>query len=586
MLFDYEIQKAGYAAPARSVRGAVPPVLRAHDFTISQLLEILSEPVNGAPRGDRTDVTIKQNLLYYMRKYKNNQQYSAFLSDVYRKLAVSGVFNVRRAPSGELINAARPHPERPPVPTVNDEHTAAIPSPVSTNLAPTRATPSSVRQSSQVPSSSGGEHAPRTRRAVTINVDTRFRDSPFDKRSGEVTETGDIFFSLDERVKNVRKLTLSSFEFPNSSYSVTSKLRSNCFFIEVTRNTYQVKGGTGTGIEGTDVPAAAGFGTTREEKLAIIRTLNTATDVSSYKTINEPAVDILGGETGVYKITMLNGNYNRDKLITTLNSAFRYRDVSSGLAAITVDLNIAYNRIVIRTINKDTDLKSTDMIWYPGIPIVDGDGQTRFGGNPIGGLVHETGDPRFNMYFDLYDELRTIDGPSGSRSYYDLARPLTPRPLYFNFGWVLGFRRSTYMYAADYRETVATTTDGVELSGFSADSPYDVNNMRYFYFCLTDYVSSNNDTFLQGLRSGSVGGALTSSMYSPPQDVLARVVNSTPKLTVAFFNPSDFIRKSREYDVPVNLKNFRVRLLDEYGRPMDLNGMDWSAALELETEVS
>ena len=65
-----------------------------------------------------------------------------------------------------------------------------------------------------------------------------------------------------------------------------------------------------------------------------------------------------------------------------------------------------------------------------------------------------------------------------------------------------------------------------------------------------------------------------------------RSAHSTLKLTVVFFNPSDFICKLCEYNVLVNLKNFRVHLLNEYRRSMDLNGMDWSAALELETEVS
>ena len=45
-----------------------------------------------------------------------------------------------------------------------------------------------------------------------------------DKARGAVSSTSDIFFSLDERVRNVRKLSISSFEYPNSAYAISSSL--------------------------------------------------------------------------------------------------------------------------------------------------------------------------------------------------------------------------------------------------------------------------------------------------------------------------------------------------------------------------
>jgi hypothetical protein len=74
-------------------------------------------------------------------------------------------------------------------------------------------------------------------------------------------------------------------------------------------------------------------------------------------------------------------------------------------------------------------------------------------------------------------------------------------------------------------------------------------------------------------------------MYGMPTDVIARIVNNGPKLHYTFFDRADFINKSRVYEVPVTLQNFKLRITDEYGRLLDLNSMDWSAAIEVVSEL-
>ena len=49
-----------------------------------------------------------------------------------------------------------------------------------------------------------------------------------------------------------------------------------------------------------------------------------------------------------------------------------------------------------------------------------------------------------------------------------------------------------------------------------------INNMRYFYVCLTDYVTHGGDVF--GIRNDST----EASSYGLPSDILARIVNNGP----------------------------------------------------------
>jgi hypothetical protein len=42
------------------------------------------------------------------------------------------------------------------------------------------------------------------------------------------------------------------------------------------------------------------------------------------------------------------------------------------------------------------------------------------------------------------------------------------------------------------------------------------------------------------------------------------------------------LNRTREYFGPVDIQRLDVRLLDEYGRVIDLNGIDWSFSLAFE----
>ena len=54
------------------------------------------------------------------------------------------------------------------------------------------------------------------------------------------------------------------------------------------------------------------------------------------------------------------------------------------------------------------------------------------------------------------------------------------------------------------------------------------------------------------------------------------------KGVVLFDDCTDKITKKRHYFGPVNIDKLHIKLMDEYGQPIDLLGMDYSFALEFQ----
>ena len=53
--------------------------------------------------------------------------------------------------------------------------------------------------------------------------------------------------------------------------------------------------------------------------------------------------------------------------------------------------------------------------------------------------------------------------------------------------------------------------------------------------------------------------------------------------TQGYEDSSDSVLKKRTYSGPVTLSKLRIRLLDDYGIPVDLNGGTFILSLEIET---
>jgi hypothetical protein len=125
----------------------------------------------------------------------------------------------------------------------------------------------------------------------------------------------------------------------------------------------------------------------------------------------------------------------------------------------------------------------------------------------------------------------------------------TPLPL--KLGWKLGFRNGIYINNSAY------VSEGVlNLAGAS-----------YLYLSIDDYNNANNTFF----------SAFNESLLN--KNILARVaVQSSVSAAVTFSNIG-LITTPREYYGPVNIEKMQIQMLDEYGRIINLNNMDFSFCL-------
>jgi len=129
----------------------------------------------------------------------------------------------------------------------------------------------------------------------------------------------------------------------------------------------------------------------------------------------------------------------------------------------------------------------------------------------------------------------------------------TPLPL--KLGWIMGFRNGIYVNNENY------VSEGI----------VDLVGPRYFYLVIDDFNNNNNN--------GLFYSAFNSSILN--KNILARISLQSGLFKVLLENNLNIITTSREYFGPVNIGNFQIQLLDEYGRVVDLNYMDFSFCLTL-----
>ena len=132
----------------------------------------------------------------------------------------------------------------------------------------------------------------------------------------------------------------------------------------------------------------------------------------------------------------------------------------------------------------------------------------------------------------------------------------TPLPL--KFAWLLGFRNGQYINNYTY------VSEGI----------INLTGPKYIYLVVDDF---NNNVI------NSFYAAFNSSLLN--KSVIARI--TLPLTSVGItntFTQNNFttVTYPREYLGPVDIQKLQIKLLDEYGRILDLNNMDYSFCLTLQ----
>jgi hypothetical protein len=104
------------------------------------------------------------------------------------------------------------------------------------------------------------------------------------------------------------------------------------------------------------------------------------------------------------------------------------------------------------------------------------------------------------------------------------------------------------------------------------DTIIDTNKTRYLYLAIDDYNNSVNNQFLS-VFSDSILNA----------NILARISLKGSYFAILLENDFNIVTEPRRYFGPVDIQRLHIRLLDEYGRVININNADFSFCLNLKT---
>ena len=282
----------------------------------------------------------------------------------------------------------------------------------------------------------------------------------------------------------------------------------------------------------------------------------------------------------IYAISSeLNNNYFRIEWQVDLSGGTR--DASGGTYIIIPDGNYTDGMIECGEClcTDKATINPASMAWELNFqlakPYIPGSDPPRTGTGGTGGLIQATVDQRTgkivmavstdasgnygtdisNVAFQLYFNAKPAIGED---KILPDANEDNLIPLQQKLGWVLGYRFGAYVGSKAY----------------VSEGRYDFRGPRYLYLIVNDH----NNNYI----ANHITGAFTDSLIPARENILARLswkqysyfsTNNEP------FDRSTLASVTRNYFGPVNIQHLHIQIVDQYGRIISLNNMDFAMAL-------
>ena len=166
----------------------------------------------------------------------------------------------------------------------------------------------------------------------------------------------------------------------------------------------------------------------------------------------------------------------------------------------------------------------------------------------------------------------TNNGDSNPNHLFDIDFRISSnknRPIQLNLGWILGYRKPYYKFSEDY--TTLTNTDIDSYEGYNPEAPVNILGTPYFLLHINDFNNNTSPVYETLFQEG-----LITSTH-----VMDKIPNTGSK-TIIQTNLGHNIDKVRRYYGPVDIKKLEIKLLDQYGRVIDLQKADFSFTLQCE----
>ena len=266
-----------------------------------------------------------------------------------------------------------------------------------------------------------------------------------------------------------------------------------------------------------------------------------------------------------YTITLPDGNYTSDIFQSVLNNYF-------------VTLGIDFLMCNVDGITSKTIIRATDPIDVANNPTY----QKKSPYEPFN--VTYTNNTS-NTTTNAVTITRTnVPNPNYSPHFYFLLdfTNTENKTLMENLGWNLGYNHAKYRFDitntyTNYIFNPSNKTPIVFKAYGVSESSFGRNYTNYLYLEVDDF-HNNNQTNTIYANTG------THSYIS--NNLLARISLNNVPYTILEKHGGDNIAKKREYYGPVRLEKLRIRLLNRFGKVVDMNGNDYSFLLELQQVYS
>lgn len=130
-------------------------------------------------------------------------------------------------------------------------------------------------------------------------------------------------------------------------------------------------------------------------------------------------------------------------------------------------------------------------------------------------------------------------------------------------GWLLGFRRDFYIVGPNER--------------IVAESSVDCRPVRYLYLVLDEFTNSFPNSFISFFTHSAMNKKIIAKIALGNSSSFGTVLTGNEKNGI-------LVSDNRLYNSKIDVQRLNIQLVNEWGKVVDLNGLDFSFLLKIEHE--
>jgi hypothetical protein len=257
---------------------------------------------------------------------------------------------------------------------------------------------------------------------------------------------------------------------------------------------------------------------------------------------------LLTESPNIYYFMVPDGNYYFDNLVTLMNNTFKQINTNDNLSGPFIKLPISV---------------SFDLNYNNQGGVGNGTGHLSIGILPSS--IEDISLNRFQqiVHVDFNFDAPPLPGATASTRVVDnnmsIYYQTSSVPLEQRFGWMLGFRSQFYREALYY----------------VSESILDVIGPKYLFLIIDDFNQNTNINFIGTSKFGLL-----------PDNIMARISIKGSAFNIQSQNDYSVYSEPRYYYGPVNISKLQIKIVDEFGRLLDINSCDVSFTLRMTTIYS